>query len=146
MRRGLAGLGVAALTVAALSACGNQDDDYCHTVRAKQTTLSKILDGDGQAALLKALPTFEQLRKQAPSDVQPQWQILVTALSGLQTALDDAHVDASTYDRNTAKITQQQKDRIDAAAAQLSTARVTGALQAVSQETRDVCHTPLTLG
>ena len=37
-------------------------------------------------------------------------------------------------------------ERIDAAAAQLGTQRVVTALQAVAQETRDVCHTPLTLG
>lgn len=137
---------IATLVALGLSACGNQYDDYCHTVHAKQTALTKILDEGGHAAMLKALPDFRQLQHQAPSDVQPQWQVLVTALSGLQKALDDAHVDASTYDRDTTKLSQQQKDRIDAAAAQLGTARVVQALQAVAQETRDVCHTPLTLG
>lgn len=137
---------VGVAVTATLSACGNQYDDYCSTVRGQQASLGKILDAGGQAALLKALPTFQRLQSQAPSDVEPQWQILVTALSGLKTALADAHLDPSTYDRNTTKISQHDKDRIDAAAAQLGSARVSGALQAVAQETRDVCHTPLTLG
>lgn len=146
MRRVALGSALAALAATALTACGNQYDAYCHTVRAKQTSLSKVLDADGKAALLEALPAFEQLKKQAPSDVQPQWQILVTALTGLQQALREAHVDPATYDRATTTISQQEKDRIDAAAAQLGTQRVAAALQAVAQETRDVCHTPLTLG
>lgn len=146
MRRALAGLGVAVLTATGVTACDNQYDSYCHTVRAQQGALSKTLDTDGHAALLRALPTFEQLQQRSPADVQPQWQVLVTALRGLQSALAQAHVDPSTYNRDTAKISQQQKDRIDAAAAQLASPRVTGALQAVSQEVRDVCHTPLTLG
>lgn len=137
---------VAVLVAGSLSTCGSQYTDYCGTVRSHQQSLSKILDADGKAALLQALPTFERLQSQAPDDVEPQWQVLVTALTGLKSALAQAHVDPSTYDRNTTKISQQDKDRIDAAAAQLGTQRVVTALQAVAQETRDVCHTPLTLG
>ena len=137
---------VATLAAAVLTGCGNQYDDYCHSVRAKQTALSRILDAGGNAALLKALPAFRDLKSQSPTDIRPQWQVLVTALSGLQTALADAHVDAATYDRDTTTVSKQQKDAIDAAAAQLGTQRVVDALAAVAQETRDVCHTPLTLG
>lgn len=146
LRRVPAGLAVAVAVGTMLTGCGSRYDAYCGTVRSKQASLSRTLDAGGQATLLQALPTFEQLKSQAPDDVQPDWQVLVTALSGLKSALTQAHVDPSTYDRNTTKVTPQQKDRIDAAAAQLGTQRVTDALRAVAQEARDVCHTPLTLG
>ena len=78
-----------------------------------------------------------------PSD----WKVVVTGLTALQDALDDAGVDPATYDRDHPPegLSQQDEDRIDAAAQQLTTKESVAAFEAVDQQARDVCKTPLRL-
>lgn len=126
---------------------GDPQADYCEVVESHQEELTTILGEGGPDALLRALPVFRDLHDAAPSDVRDDWQVVVSGLTGLQTALDDADVDPATYDRDTLPqgVTDAERDRIDAAAEKLTTEESVAAFAAVEQQARDVCKTPLRL-
>lgn len=140
---------VAGLVLAVgLAGCsGDPYEDYCDAVVEHRQELSETLGEGGPAALLEARPTFEVLHEKAPDDIADDWQVVVNALTGLEEALQDAGVDPASYDRESppAGLTSEEQGRIDAAAADVGSERTRNALQAVEQQARDVCHTPLTL-
>ena len=72
---------------------------------------------------------------------------MVSGLTALEAALDDAGVDPATYDRDDPPegLSDEEKDRIDAAAEELRTPDSEAAFAAVEQQARDVCKTPLRL-
>lgn len=138
----------AMLLATLLTGCSNDPyADYCEVVTDNQQELSEILGEGGPAALLKALPIFEKLQEKAPDDIRDDWKVVTTGLGTLEAALDDAGVDPATYDRDDPPegLTDEEKDRIDAAAQALTSASSTTAFAAVEQQARDVCHTPLRL-
>jgi hypothetical protein len=138
----------AGLTLAALTSCGGDPyAGYCDSVKSHQEGLSRTLEAGGQQGLLQALPTFEDLRGDAPRDVEDDWATLTKALGELRDALEAAHADPATYDpeRPPAGVTPEQRDRIAAAATEVGGERTRAALAAVDQEARDVCHVALTL-
>jgi hypothetical protein len=116
-------------------------------VKSHQATLSKVIGSGGEAALLEALPTFRALQAKAPSDIRSDWDTVVARLSALQAALRMAHVDPSTYDAKhpPAGVTAAQRQAIAEAATRLGSTSSLTALDAVQQQARDVCHTPLSL-
>ncbi len=129
---------------------GCSDDpyaDYCEAVSENQDELTRILGEGGPDALLRALPVFRELEDAAPSDLRDDWKIVVTGLTALETALEDAGVDPSTYERENPPedLSDAERDRIDAAAEELRTAHSEAAFAAVEQQARDVCKTPLRL-
>ena len=137
-----------ALLTPALAACGGSDrDSYCDAVHDHQTKLTDIVSSTDPAALLQARDILTDLQDRAPSDITQQWKVLVDAIDGLRDALDAAGVDPGTYDRAhpPAGVTAEQRQAIDEASTRLASPDVAGALEAVDQEVRDVCHTPLTL-
>jgi hypothetical protein len=143
----MAGL-VTGLLTGLLTGCGaDPSAGYCDAVKSHRDNLSRTLDAGGQGALLKALPTFEALQDEAPSDIHDDWAVVTTALRHLQDALEEAHVDPATYDAGAppAGVTRAEQDGIAAAATELGAARTQAALAAVEQQARDVCHAPLTL-
>jgi hypothetical protein len=139
----------AVLVLAGLATGCTQDrfERYCEVVAEQQTPLTEALAPGGPTALLAALPIFEELREAAPDDIRDDWTVVITTLTGLRTALEDAGVDPTTYDRDAppAGLSTEQRDRIDAAAARLTTPTSAGAFNAVEQQARDVCKTPLSL-
>jgi hypothetical protein len=144
VRRAVALALVAALTV------GCSDDpygDYCDVVADNQDELTRVLGEGGPDVLLRALPIFRELQDAAPSDIRDDWRIVVNGLAALESALDDAGVDPATYDRDKPPegLSDQERDRIDAAAQQLTTEDSVAAFAAVEQQARDVCKTPLRL-
>ena len=144
MRAALAALLLAGL----LTGCGGDaKEDYCDAVKDHQTELSDIISTGKPDALINALDIFHDLQDRAPSDITDEWQQLVGRIEALQDALDDADVDAATYDRDDppAGLTSEQKARIDAAAKELGSGTTLRALQDLGQQARDVCQTPLTL-
>ena len=148
VRRLLAAGTTAGLLLGVLAGCGgDRYADYCDAVKSHQQGLSKTLDAGGQQALLKALPTFEKLQDESPSDIRDDWRALTGALRELQAALDAAHVDPATYDpsKPPAGVTQAEQDRIAGAATEVGAERTRAALAAVDQQARDVCHTALTV-
>lgn len=151
MRRKAAGLalplGLALAVAPWLGACGGDDySSYCDAVSAHRTHLSEEL-AKGDAGLLAAIPTFEDLRDQAPDDIRDDWTTLVNALRALRTALDDAGVKPSDYraGKPPAGVTAAQRKAIAAAATKVGSAKTQAASEHVQQQARDVCHTPLTL-
>jgi hypothetical protein len=121
--------------------------DYCEVVTDRQEELTRVLDEGGPDALLRALPIFRDLQEAAPDDIRDDWQIVVNGLTALQTALDDAGVDPATYDREKPPdgVSDEERDRIDAAAQELTTSDSEAAFAAVEQQARDVCQAPLRL-
>ena len=136
-----------ALTAVTLTGCGNKYSSYCDAVSSHQTQLTNTFSAGGKAALLNALPAFEDLRDKAPEDIRGDWDQLVTSLQGLQQALQEAGVDPASYDRNDlpAGVTPAQKASIDAASRSVGSAATARAALNVQQEARDVCQTPLTM-
>ena len=137
-----------ALLVGLLAGC--TDDpyaDYCEVVADKQTELTQITDEGGPDVLLRALPVFRELEDAAPQDIRDDWQVVVDALTALQSALDDAGVDPATYDRDDPPdgVSDAERARIDAAAEDLRSADSVAAFAAVEQQARDVCKAPLRL-
>lgn len=140
---------VAVVLLAALVAGCSDDpyDSYCGIVKDNQTELTRIIGEGGPDVLLRALPVFGELEDAAPSDIRDDWRIVVRGLTALESALDDAGVDPATYDRDDLPdgVTEAERDRIDAAAEDLTTEESKAAFAAVEQQARDVCKTPLRL-
>ncbi|QIG43478.1 hypothetical protein G5V58_12515 [Nocardioides anomalus] len=136
---------LAAVVSLLLGGCGDQKDQYCDAVKSHQRELGDLLGGGGADALLEALPVFRDLAGDAPDDIRDDWRTVVDALEGLRDALDDAGVDPTTYDRDQppAGLTAKQKDAIDAAARRLTSPGTVAAFNAVDQQAKDVCGTPL---
>lgn len=132
--------------LALLSGCGG-GQSYCGAVRSHQSQLGSLVNGGGRTALLQALPIFEDLQGRAPADVADDWQLLVTRIRALQSALRRAGVDPATYDprRPPAGLSGPDRTAITRAAAELAAADTQQALATVQQEVLDVCHTPLEL-
>jgi hypothetical protein len=140
----------AALLVAGLAVTACSDDpqaDYCTAVEERQQALGEVLAAGGQTALLEALPMFRELADEAPSDIRDEWQTVIGALTALEEALEHAGVDPATYDRRNPPpgLSEDEKDRIDAAATELANPRTSEALSGLEQQARDVCQTPLFL-
>jgi hypothetical protein len=144
--RVLAGLVVLALLPLA-GGCGDSTDDYCSAVKDHQTELTEITTGGGQDSLIRALDIFRDLQDKSPSDISDEWQQVVSRIEALDDALRDAGVDPATYDRAKPPegLSSDDKARIDAAARELGSGPTVAALQALDQEARDVCQTPLSL-
>lgn len=138
---------VLALVAALGGACGHDQSAYCQGVSGYQTELTTLIDEGKKDALIQVLPIFEDLQSTAPADVRDDWQVVVTRIRALKTALDNAGVDPATYDRAhpPAGVSNEDRQLIDRAAAGVGSSDVSSALDALQQEARDVCHTPLTL-
>lgn len=150
MRRVLSSLLLTPLLGAAFVGCGGEEDPfaaYCDEVKAQQEPLTEALAPGGPTALIDALPSFEKLSEDAPDDISDEWSVLIGAIEGLVEALDDAGVDPATYDREepSEEVTEEEQETIDAAARRLTAPETAAALEAVQQQARDVCKTPLSL-
>jgi hypothetical protein len=146
--RSLQALALGIVLVLGVTGCKDQQEKYCDSVKEHQQELTGVL-GDGSSnALLKALPIFRDLADDAPDDIRDDWTVVIDALEGLEAALDDAGVDPATYHRDhpPAGLSQADKDAIDAAASVVGSEDTQTAFNAVDQEAKDVCGTPLQLG
>ena len=138
------------LAAVLLAGCGEDPEevraDYCEVVTERQAELSEIMAADhSPTMLLRALPVFHDLAEEAPSDITDDWTVLIDAIEELQGALDQAEVDPSTYDPGNPPddLTRKERGAIERAAAGLLHPRTDAAFQAVDQQARDVCKTPL---
>ena len=131
--------------VPGLGACAGQD--YCEAVEEHQAELTDVTAAGSQAALLEALPIFRDLEEKAPGDIRDDWKTFLNPLDELDHALRDADLDPATYDPKAlpADLTDEQRERIEAAGVALADPAVVAAFDAVQQQAKDVCHTPLSL-
>ena len=136
------------VAIAMSAGCKSDQEKYCDSVKDHQQELGELIGDGSPDALLKALPIFHDLSGDAPDDIRDDWKVVIDALEGLQDALEHAGVDPSTYDRDhpPAALGQDDKDAIDRAAAALGSEATTNAFNAVEQEAKDVCGTPLEVG
>lgn len=137
------------LAAVLLAGCGEDPEevraDYCEVVTERQAELSEIMAEESPTTLLRALPVFRDLAEEAPPDIADDWTVLIDAIEELQGALERAEVDPSTYDPGQPpdELTAEQRGAIERAAAGLLHPRTDAAFQAVDQQARDVCTTPL---
>lgn len=138
-------MGALLLVLGLLSGCGG--NDYCHAVKDHQQDLTAVTTSGSPAALLQALPIFRDLSGRAPDDIAGDWRTFLKALTALDDAVRAAGLDPSTYDEQhlPATLTGPQRSRIRTAAVALAEPAVVSAFDAVQQEAKDVCHTPLSL-
>ena len=131
-----------------VTGCKSDQERYCDAVMDHQEKLTEVLGDGSPSALLEALAIFRDLADDAPDDIRDDWKVVVDAIAGLQDALETAGVDPATYDRDhpPSGLSQADKDRIDQAAAELGSEATVTAFNAVDQEAKDVCGTPLQLG
>jgi hypothetical protein len=120
---------------------------YCEEVERQQKPLSEAFAQGETTGLLSALPSFEALQDDAPDDIADDWGTVVRRVTVLRDALDDAGVDPETYDpeKPPAGVSREQRAAITAAATALANPTTQRSFQAVQQQVRDVCGTPLTL-
>jgi hypothetical protein len=130
-----------------VAGCASEQEQYCEAVEDHQRELTDITAEGGPTALLDALDVYRDLREEAPRDLEDEWQQVVESLESLEVALDDAGVDAASYDPENPPegVTEEQQQAIAAAADQVGSLETQEALQGVEQQARDVCKTPLTL-
>jgi hypothetical protein len=148
VRRAAQAVVVASLVGMVATGCKSDQEKYCDAVKGHQQELGEVIGDGSPDALLKALPIFQDLSEDSPEDIRDDWKVVIDALEGLQDALQHAGVDPSTYDRDhpPAGLGQDDKDAIDGAAAALGSEATTNAFNAVEQEAKDVCGTPLEIG
>jgi hypothetical protein len=135
------------LLTTALVGCSSQEETYCDAVKAHQVELGRTSDEGGPAAVLEELSTMEELAADAPTDIKDEWQAVITAVRGLDQAFEDADVDPATYDvkHPPAGLSDDDRQRIAAAAQALGSESVTTATSSIEQEALDVCKTPVGL-
>jgi hypothetical protein len=145
--RGRAALAAALLVTPLLTGCGGGGKGYCQTVGDHESEIASTMRSDPRTGALALLPAFEDLRDAAPDDVADDWQLLVTRVTALRDALDDAGVEPTSYDpaHPPSGLTSEERARIRRVAAQLAAPDTVQALGTVQQEVLDVCHEPLEL-
>jgi len=137
----------AALLLAATLLTGCGGDDYCGAVEENQAGLTDAAASGSPGALLEALPVFRDLQEQAPDDIQDDWETFLDPLTELDEALEAADVEPATYDPENlpADLTDEERERIEAAGAALADPAVVAAFDGVQQQAKDVCHTPMSI-
>ncbi|WGX94390.1 hypothetical protein [Nocardioides sp. L-11A] len=142
---------VAAAVVAGLLVLRGGEDDpfagYCSEVADRREDVGAALSAGATTGLLRALPSFEALADRSPDDIRDDWRLVVTRISDLEDALDDAGVDPAAYRVEDPPPGLADDDRlaIEAAAVRLGSPETATALARVEQQARDVCKTPLSL-
>ncbi|TQL68332.1 hypothetical protein FB381_2221 [Nocardioides albertanoniae] len=130
-----------------MSACGDQTEDYCGSLKGHQKELTNTLGEGGTSSLIAALPIFEDLERNAPDDIEKDWKTLTGAISGLSKALEAADVGADDFDggKPPKGVSDAETKKIADAATKVSSKKTQKASVRVQQQARDVCHTSLTL-
>ncbi|HET8958862.1 hypothetical protein [Nocardioides sp.] len=135
------------LLVSPLAGCASEQEEYCQAVKDHQERLSAIMADGGPTALLEALDSFRELRAEAPSDIDDEWQQVIRSIEALQQALDDAGVDPSDFTggRPPEGLDQEDREAIAQAANEVGSQETEVALAGVRQQALDVCKTQLWL-
>lgn len=152
MKRSLLSRGaVLAVAVVALAGCSSDGtESYCDALSDQQDRLHALADGAGDPGtdvFGESLEIFEDLRAQAPSDVEDEWDTLVFAWQGLADAFERAGTTPQEYDPQNppAGIDEADAKALEDAAADLASPRVTDAGDGIEQHALDVCKVDLGL-
>jgi hypothetical protein len=134
------------LSVAALTGCaGDETSGYCKAVEEHQVELSDVAASTNPGAIFDVLGPYRDLRDAAPRDLRDEWSQVIGRLEALQSALDAAGVDPSTYDPKTTlrSLPATERAAIQGAARDLGDERVVAAMAGIEQQALDVCKMPL---
>ena len=148
--RRAAALGLAAALLLGQAACsGDPIESYCDDLREESPAVGAAAEdaGSTQEALLDLLPTLRDLADAAPRDIADDWELLVSRVEGLRTALADADVDPATYDPEDPPdgLDADAREAITRAGQRLVEADLLRAVQSVQQQALDVCQVTLGL-
>ena len=130
-----------------LSGCSSTEEDYCQAVDDHRTEITDIVSQGTPAGVLALLSPFADLAEKAPADIGDEWQQVLSSLRGMQEVFDDTGIDPATYDPEhpPAGLGREERQRVADAADGLSAPETGQAMNAIEQQVRDVCHTPLGL-
>jgi hypothetical protein len=125
--------------------CKSDTEKYCDEVEAQQQRLTELAADRDPAKIFAVLPPYEELAAKAPDDIKSEWATVIDRYQQLRAALSDADVSASEYGGGTWRkgLSTEQVNGIVRAAAGLVDPATREALNAVQQQARDVCQTPL---
>ncbi len=129
-----------------LTACsGDGTSDYCETVAEHQVELSDLAASSEPGAVFELLGPYADLRDEAPRDVRDEWNQVIRRIEALESALDEAGVDPSTYDPKTTldSLPAAERAAIRGAARDLGDETTAAAMAGIEQQALDVCKTPL---
>lgn len=146
MRR-LVGALVLTLLVSLAGCGGDSGDDYCQALEERRKEIAEMVDSGSAAVLLEKLPMLRKLGEQAPEDLEDEWQTYLTALEGLDKALDDAGVKADDFKggKPPAGLDEAQRKAIATAAGEVAAPDTVQAGAGIEQQARDVCKINLGL-
>lgn len=144
---------VLALTLAAVSLSGCSSDpeqEYCDQLSGARATLVGLAmrSSEDQGGYLEpALRLFEGLRDKSPSALRDEWDTFAFAWSDLVDVLEATGVDPTSFDpsKRPDDLSQEDFDRVKAAATELGSARVRDAVEGITQHAREVCDLSLDL-
>lgn len=136
-------LGVAAVLLTACSDDGT--GGYCETVEEHQVELSDLAASTEPGAVFELLGPYRDLRDEAPRDLRDEWSQVIRRIEALESALDEAGVDPSTYDSKTTldSLPAAERTAIQGAARDLGDEATVAAMAGIEQQALDVCKTPL---
>ena len=139
------------LLVSSLAGCASQTETYCSELEDQKQTLADLAvraGRPGEDVLTPTLEVWKDLRDEAPDDIADEWSTLVYALEGLVEAFDAAGTTPGEYNPASPPkdVTEAESQRLQDAAAELASERVSAAGEAVEQHARDVCKVDLGLG
>lgn len=139
------------LLVSSLAGCASQTETYCSELKDQKQTLADLAvqaGRPGEDALTPTLEVWRGLRDESPDDIRDEWSTLVFALEGLVEAFDAAGTTPGEYNPASPPkgVTDAESQRLEDAAAELASGRVSAAGEGVEQHARDVCKVDLGLG
>lgn len=141
-RSAVAGVAFVLLSLAA-SGCGD-DDDYC--VVAKEDQAVFVDDGTG-LGLVTNVAKLKKMAAAAPDDLSDEWQVFLDAVEQLGAAIEAVGLTPNDFVDGSppASTPAADRQRIAAAASQLSQPEVVDAANGIEQHAKDVCKFQLGL-
>ena len=138
---------VAAVMLFSLTGCGDPMEDYCSQLREDRKEFAEMLDSNSSSALVGNLPMLRELSEKSPDDLSDEWQTFLTAIEGLDKAIERAGVKPSDFDdgKPPTGLSAGDKLAIAEAAGQITTDEVIAAASGIEQQARDVCKVNLGL-
>lgn len=138
---------VAAVMLFSLAGCGDPIEDYCSQLREDRKEFAEMLASNSSSALVGNLPMLRNLAEKSPDDLSDEWQTFLTAIEGLDKAIERAGVKPSDFDDGKAPpgLSAGDKEAIAEAAGQITTDEVIEAASGIERQARDVCKVNLGL-
>lgn len=129
----------------ALTGCSSSPGGYCADLKAKSAVFTSAASATQVSALTGVLSTIDTLRQESPDDMRDEWDTFYYAWEGLVQALNAAGVsgDIPQAGKRPDGVSKTDWADVQAAAEELSSARVADAVTSIEQQALDVCKVDL---